>query len=81
MELPQCINEASSYRCECDPSFTGENCSDNILLDEGQTPGSTLDMQAVLGGIIGILVFLFLLIVVVLTTVMILIRKQKKKGN
>ena len=78
-EHGQCISEPSSYRCECDPSFTGENCSDN----ERQTPGSALDMQAVVGGTIGISVFLFLLILAVLTmvTVMIIIRKKKKKGN
>ena len=73
-EHGQCISEADSHRCECDPSFTGENC-------EGRITGSALDTKAVVGGTIGISVFLFLLILVVLTTVIIVIRKKNKKGN
>ena len=78
-EHGQCMNEASSYRCVCDPNFTGEICSD-VILDESQAPDKTLDMQAMLGGTIGILVFLFLLILVALTMV-IVIRKRKRKGR
>ena len=73
-EHGQCISEAGSHRCECDQSFTGGNC-------EGQIPGSALDTKAVVGGTIGISVFLFLLILVALTLVMIVIRKKNKKGT
>ena len=61
------MNEASSYSSVYDPNFTGEICS-----DESQALDKSLDMQAVLGGTTGMLMFLFLLLLVALAMVIVI---------
>ena len=88
-ENRHCIDEVNTFTCICDDGYTGKHCEEEIdeckrqnmtcfgILDATETRDNTLDMQAVLGGTIGTLAFLFLLMLAALIMVVV-IRRQKK---
>ena len=75
----QCVDEEHSYSCVCDPNFTGETCSE--VLDETQVPSKNLNLKAILGGTIGLLVFLVISLLLVVGAMAVVIRGHKKKGE
>ena len=78
----QCVDEANSYSCVCDPNFTGETCSEILVpMDETQVPSKNLNLKAILGGTIGLLVFLVVSLLSVVGAMAVVIRGHKKKGE
>ena len=76
----QCVNEGNSYRCVCDPNFTGKTC---MTETEAQAPDKNTNLKAILGGAIGALVFLVLLLLLTVGALAFKLstREQKTKGE
>ena len=71
----RCIDGMNNHTCICNTGYAGENCdintdelmgttsTTNHILNETQVPDKILNINAVLGGTIGLLVFLVLLLI------------------